>query len=106
MPSFHTVLASTDQDEPACAGILARSGHRDAYIYASDAFEMLLGGLWIAKGITNANLYSMMEIFCSFSSTFSLQLHGGPLIKRDNSQLQPGSYFVVTDGKSPPYLNH
>jgi len=87
-------------------GIYSRSECRDAHIYASDTLETLLGGLWIAKGITNANLYSMMEIFCPFSNTFELQLQGGLLIKRDNSQLQPGSYFVVTDGKSPLCLNH
>ncbi|PUU72847.1 hypothetical protein B9Z19DRAFT_1007705 [Tuber borchii] len=79
-------------------GIYSRSEDRDAHIYASETLETLLGGLWIAKGITSANLYSMMDIFCSFSKTFELQLHGGSLIKRDDSQLQPGCYFVVTDG--------
>ena len=106
MPSFYAVPMPTEEDKYAYMGIYPRSECRDAHIYSSETLETLLGGLWIAKGITNANLYSMMEIFCSFSDTFELQLHGGLLVARDNSQLQPGSYFVVTDGKSPPYLNH
>ena len=86
--------------------IFSRSAFRDAFIYASGSLCTLLGGLWIAEGITNANLYSMVEIFCNFSDIFDLQLHGGPLIKKDDSQLQPGNYFVVTNGKSPPCMNH
>ena len=106
MPFFHAVPTPTEEDKYAYMGIYSRAEGRDAHIYASETLETLLGGLWIAKGITNANLYSMMEIFCTFSDTFDLQYQGGPLIKRDGSQLQPGSYFVVTNGKSPPYLNH
>ena len=84
----------------------ARSTIRNAHIYASDSLDTLLGGLWIAEGITNANLYSMLEIFCLFSETFDLQLHGGSLVARDDSQLQPGNYIVVTNGRSLPYFNY
>jgi len=106
MNSFSTLLASTGRDKLASMGIYSRSEDRDAHIYASETLEMLLGGLWIAKCITNANLYSMVEIFCIFSDTFDLQLHGGPLVARDNSQLQPGNYFVVSNGMSLPYFNY
>ncbi|PUU82145.1 hypothetical protein B9Z19DRAFT_1075639 [Tuber borchii] len=75
-----------------------RSIAHNTFIYSSDDLNVLLGGLWVAEGITNANLYSMMEIICIFSDTFDLQHHRGPLVERDNSQLQPGDYFVVTNG--------
>ena len=100
MPFFPIAPAPTDQDEPEIMNVVSRTLSRDARIYASDSLYTLLGGLWIAEGTTNANLYSMLEIICIFSDTFDLQLHGGPLIKRDSSQLQPGNYFVVTNGKS------
>jgi len=60
--------------------LFSRSTSRNAHIYASDCFDTLLGGLLIAEGITNVNLDSMVEIFCIFSDTFDLQLHGRPLV--------------------------
>lgn len=98
--------ASTEQDRLTYMALSFRSTIRNAHIYASDSLDTLLGGLWIAEGITNANLYSMLEIFCLFSETFDLQLHGGSLVARDDSQLQPGNYIVVTNGRSLPYFNY
>ncbi|KAG0639123.1 hypothetical protein HOY80DRAFT_886772 [Tuber brumale] len=75
-----------------------RSGWRDTYIYASDNRSTVIGGLWVAEGITNANLYSMLEIFCSFSDTFNLQTESEQLVGRDLEPLQPGNYYIVTNG--------
>jgi len=86
--------------------LFARSKSRNAHIYASDNLDTLLGGLWTAEDITNANLYSMVEIFCIFNDTFDLQLHAGPLVARDNSQLQPGNYFVDFNRRSLPYFHY
>jgi len=83
-----------------------RSTIHNTFIYSSDDLNVLLGGLWVTEGITNANLYFMIEIFCTFSDNFDLQYHCGPLVERDNSQLQPGDYFVVTNGRSPPRFMH
>ncbi|KAG0134055.1 hypothetical protein HOY82DRAFT_638869 [Tuber indicum] len=75
-----------------------RSAWRNAFIYASDNRDTIIGGLWVAEGITNANLYSMIGIFCSFSDTFDLHDESERLVERDLQQLQPGNYYIVTDG--------
>ncbi|PUU78807.1 hypothetical protein B9Z19DRAFT_1126061 [Tuber borchii] len=69
-----------------------------ANIYSSDRKDNLIGGLWIAEGITNANLYSMLEIFCTFSDTFYLRHFSGRLVERDQNPLQPGDYLIATNG--------
>ncbi|PUU78816.1 hypothetical protein B9Z19DRAFT_906321, partial [Tuber borchii] len=71
---------------------------RNANIYDSDRKDNLIGGLWIAEGITNANLYSMLEIFCTFSDTFYLRHFSGQLVERDQNPLQPGDYLIATNG--------
>ncbi|KAG0127173.1 hypothetical protein HOY82DRAFT_82038 [Tuber indicum] len=75
-----------------------RSAWRNAFIYASNNRGTILGGLWVAEGITNANLYSMLEIFCFFSDTFNLQNESEQLVERDMQPLQPGNYYIVTNG--------
>ncbi|KAG0134057.1 hypothetical protein HOY82DRAFT_482005 [Tuber indicum] len=75
-----------------------RSALRDTYIYASDNPATLIGGLWASEGITKANLYSMLEIFCSFTDTFDLHDDCKRLVERDGQQLQPGNYYIVTNG--------
>ncbi|KAG0634204.1 hypothetical protein HOY80DRAFT_1012578 [Tuber brumale] len=77
---------------------LDRSAWRDTYIYTSRNRGTVIGGLWVAEGITNANLYSMLEIFCSFSDTFDLQNESEQLVGRDQQPLQPGNYYIVTNG--------
>ncbi|KAG0638154.1 hypothetical protein HOY80DRAFT_888383 [Tuber brumale] len=75
-----------------------RSGWRNTFIYTSDNRGTIIGGLWTAEGITNANFYSVIGIFCSFSDTFDLHNGSERLIERDSQQLQPGNYYIVTDG--------
>ncbi|KAG0129281.1 HNH endonuclease-domain-containing protein [Tuber indicum] len=75
-----------------------RSPWRNTYIYASDNRSTVLGGLWAAEGVTNANLYSMLQVFCFFTDTFDLLNSSDQLVERDGQQLQPGNYYIVTAG--------
>ncbi|RPA89310.1 hypothetical protein L873DRAFT_1722478 [Choiromyces venosus 120613-1] len=75
-----------------------RSAMRNTFIYASDNPGIVLGGLWVTPGITNANFHSMPQIFCLFSDTFELRDHNGQLVERDEAQLQPGNYYIATKG--------
>ena len=79
---------------------------RNTYIYASDNRSAVLGGIWAAEGLTNANLYFMLEVFCSFADTFSLCDDSERLIERDGQQLQPGNYYIVTAGECLLCLHH
>ncbi|KAG0640712.1 hypothetical protein HOY80DRAFT_1015312 [Tuber brumale] len=74
-----------------------RSAWRNTFIYTSNSRGTIIGGLWTADGITNANFYSMIGIFCSFSDTFDLHNESERLVERDSQQLQPGNYYIVTD---------
>jgi len=78
---------------------LDRSPWRNTLIYASDKRDTVLGGLYAAEGTTSANLYSMVEIFCFFTGTFELHDDRGQLVARDGQQLQPGNYYIVTNGR-------
>ena len=80
-----------------------RSAWRDTTIYASAHRDKVLGGLWATEGITNANLYCMIEIFCFFTDTFTLHNNNGQLVERDGQKLQPGDYYVATNGSSFPH---
>ncbi|KAH8147455.1 uncharacterized protein LAJ45_08612 [Morchella importuna] len=74
-----------------------RSLGRNVYIYdASDPTGPVLGGLVLNSGVTNANFYSMVDII--LSSIYHLQDAGGSQVDRDDHPLQPGNYYVVTDG--------
>ena len=76
-----------------------RAGGRDTFIYDSNHRDTLLGGLWVAEGITNANLYCMVDIICIFTDTFYLRNNNEQLVERDEKPLQPGNYFIVSNGK-------
>jgi len=92
-------MSVTDEDSQTNMPPADRLAFRDTYIYASDRLDTMLGGLWASEGITNANLYSMLEIFCFFTDTFHLHDDRKQLVGRDGQQLQPGNYFVVTNGR-------
>ena len=77
-----------------------RAGGRDTFIYDSNHRDTLLGGLWVAEGITNANLYCMVDIICIFTDTFYIHDNNEQLVERDEKPLQPGNYFIVSNGKS------
>jgi len=75
-----------------------RSEWRNTFIYASNNRDTVLGGLWATPGITNRNLYAMLDIFCLFSNPFELHDEDGRLVEMDEAQLQPGNYYIVTQG--------
>lgn len=79
---------------------------RDVNIYAaSDPTGPVLGGLILTNGVTNANLYLMVDIILILSSIYHLQDANRSQLDRDNNPLQPGDYYVVTDGGFPPRLH-
>ncbi|PUU84237.1 hypothetical protein B9Z19DRAFT_1037569 [Tuber borchii] len=81
---------------------------RNLHLYDPSDPYIILGGLVVTKGMTNANFYSIVDIILIFTTEYTLRLKSGMTIKRDNNPLQEGSYFVVTAGyftiNSEPWL--
>ncbi|KAF8534786.1 hypothetical protein BDD12DRAFT_387723 [Trichophaea hybrida] len=75
-----------------------RSAGRDVHIYDANDPAAVLGGLILTDGVTNANFYSMVEIFCICDSDYFLRDEGGTTVQRDDHPLQPGNYYVLTNG--------
>jgi hypothetical protein len=78
-----------------------RSGGRDVHIYDAKYPTIVLGGLILTNGVTNANFYSMVEILIIFTSTssFFLQDETSTRIEKDDHPLLPGKYYVVATGE-------
>jgi hypothetical protein len=109
-----------------------RSGGRNVHIYDFDDSndldfslepKVVLGGLILTDGITNANLYSMLDMFISCEERlfrnpeetfflgdegpfflededpFSLLDEEGTRIEKDNHPLRPGNYYIVSISK-------
>ena len=76
-----------------------RSAGRNVHIYDANDPDTVLGGLYITNGITNANLYSMVEIIFLFSNDYFLRDEGGNTILKDGHPLQPNRYYIVTQGR-------
>jgi len=91
---------SCEEDNQPYALQPDRSSIRDTFFYASDDRDTQLGGLYTSPGITNDNFHSMVEIVCQFSDTFELRDDNGQLVERDDEQLLPGNYYIVTNGRS------
>ena len=77
---------------------ISRSGGRNVHIYDAKKPTAVLGGLILSNGVTNANLYSMVEILVIFDGPFSLRNEGGTEIIKDHHPLQPGNYYIITNG--------
>ena len=90
--------ASTASGHPSTIPPRLRSIFWNVYIYDANDTATVLGGLFVDKGITNANFYSMVEILVIFSGTFFLQDEGDTQIEKDNYPLQPGKYYIVAAG--------
>lgn len=80
-----------------------RSVGRDVHIYNAKDPNTILGGLRLTRGVTNANLHAMIEIFCVFEMFYNLQSEDETVIQRDDHQLRPGKYFIVTEGMQLSY---
>jgi hypothetical protein len=76
-----------------------RSEGRNVHIYDANHPTTVLGGLILTNGVTNANLYSMVEIIVIFNGPFFLRNDGDVEITKNNHPLQPGKYYIVATGK-------
>jgi len=76
-----------------------RSAGRDVYIYNANDPDTVLGGLILTDGVTNANFYSMVEVFLLFDSYYILRHEDGAMVMRDEQALRRGNYYIVTNGK-------
>jgi len=71
---------------------------RNVYIYSDKDLSTILGGLVATPGITNSNLYSMVEIILKVSKEYILNNEAGMAIPRDDQSLRPRKYIIVTAG--------
>ncbi len=71
-----------------------RSGGRDVHIFDIRNRSTSIGGLILTAGITNANLYTMIEIFVFFTSEYILQNESSVMVEKDDSLLLPGNYYI------------
>ena len=85
-----------------------RSAGRDVFIYDANDAATVLGGLILTNGVTNANFYSMVEIIFILSREYILRHEDNATVPRDNHPLQPGNYYIITNGSfdvnSEPWL--
>ncbi|KAG0642777.1 hypothetical protein HOY80DRAFT_1035529 [Tuber brumale] len=90
-------MTSTAQGPPQLTPGRIRSAWRDTFIYSSDDRNTVLGGLLASEGMSNRDLYSIVEIICIFTDTFHIQDDRG-LVENDAYALTPRDYYIVTDG--------
>ena len=77
----------------------SRSAGRDVHIYDAKHPNTVLGGLVLTNGITNANLYTMVEVFLFIDSEYVLRHEDGTEVPKDQYALRAGKYYVVTNGR-------
>jgi hypothetical protein len=111
----HESSTSTTSDPPSKTSVplvlqtstippINRSGGRNVHIYDAENPTVLLGGLILSNGVTNANLYSMLDMFITYEEPFFLEdeepfllLDGNSTrIEKNNHPLQPGNYYVFS----------
>jgi hypothetical protein len=71
-----------------------RSTVRDVHIFDISDRDTSIGGLVLTAGVTNANLYAMIEIFVIFNGEYILRNESDTTIEKDNSPLLPGNYYI------------
>lgn len=71
-----------------------RSAGRDVHIFDMNDRNTAIGGLICTNGITNENLYAMIEIFIFFDGEYILRNESDIIIEKDNSPLQAGNYYI------------
>ncbi|KIX03031.1 uncharacterized protein Z518_06581 [Rhinocladiella mackenziei CBS 650.93] len=90
-PTETSIFSSPQRAMPT----ILRSVLWNVHIYDSNDPTTVIGGLSLTPGITNANLYVMIEILVIISSTFFLRDENETKIERDGHPLQPGKYYIV-----------
>ena len=73
----------------------SRSTGRDVHIYDANDPNKVLGGLILTNGVTNANFYSMVEVFV-VKCEFVLRYEDGMVVMRDGQALRRGKYYLQT----------
>jgi uncharacterized cupin superfamily protein len=73
---------------------MERSNGRTVQIFDASDRETEIGGLKCTTGITNMNLYSMIEIWVVLGGEYTISNENGITILKDGSQLQPGKYYI------------
>jgi hypothetical protein len=94
----NTLLQQDDKDSTMPG--TNRSAWRDVHIFNASDRNTTIGGLRINNGITNANLYAMVEIFVFFNSEYVLRNKSNIVIERDNTPLEPGNYYIDSPSTS------
>jgi hypothetical protein len=77
-----------------------RSLKRDVHIFDTSNRSTSIGGLVLTAGVTNANLYTMIEIFVIFNGEYILRNESDITIEKDDSPLLPGNYYIDSLSKS------
>jgi hypothetical protein len=77
-----------------------RSAGRDVHIFDARDRNTSIGGLILTAGVTNANLYTMIEIFVVFNGEYILRSESDITIEMDDSILLPGNYYIDSPCKS------
>jgi hypothetical protein len=78
-----------------------RSAGRNVQIFDKKDRSTPIGGLVLTVGsITNANLYSMVDIFVIFEGEYILRNESDAAIEKDNVSLCPGNYYIDSACKS------
>jgi len=75
-----------------------RSTGRDVHIYDANDPNEVLGGLILTHGVTNANFYSMVEVFVFINCEYVLRHEDDTVVMRDEQALRRGKYYIVTNG--------
>jgi hypothetical protein len=76
-----------------------RSKGRDVHIFDISDRDTSIGGLILTAGVTNANLYTMIEIFVIFNGEYILRNESDTMIEKDDSLLLPGNYYIDSPRK-------
>ncbi|KAH0538233.1 hypothetical protein FGG08_005152 [Glutinoglossum americanum] len=79
-----------------------RSSGRNVFIYDADNPAEPLGGFVLTAGMTNADLHLIMGMVCVLYSNYYIMdglVYGtNKRIPSDGEELQPGKYYVLTNG--------
>jgi len=81
-----------------------RSVDRNVHIYDAREPNQELGGLLLTNGVTNKNLYDMINIILIIVHGTFILLHNSnhlaaSKVPKDNTSLLPGDYYIVAAGK-------
>ncbi|KAH8650824.1 HNH endonuclease-domain-containing protein [Tricladium varicosporioides] len=72
----------------------SRSAGRDVHIFDTHDRNTSIGGLILTAGVTNANLYAMIEIFVIFNGEYIIRNESDIMIEKNDSILLPGNYYI------------